>query len=102
LRDDRLDILGQIAEGAARHADLVALHPVHVALERVDLAVMRQHAERLRQPPLRKGVGGIALMIDGEIAHEPRVQQIGIEHRHLLGQHHALVDDAAAAQAGQI
>ena len=99
MRDDWLDILGQIAKGAACHTDFMALHPVRVALERVDLAIMRQHPERLRQPPLREGVGRIALVIDRKRALEPFVHEVRVEHRHLLGQHHALIDDAAAAQA---
>ena len=80
----------------------MAFHPVDVALQRVDLAVMGQHAERLGQPPLREGVGGIALVIDREGGFKPLVHQIGVEHRHLFGQHHALVDDAAAGQRTQV
>ena len=79
-----------------------ALHPVDVALQRVDLAVVGQHPERLRQPPLREGVGGIALVIDREGAFEPLVHQVGVEGRHLLGQHHALVDDRPARQRTQV
>ena len=41
-------------------------------------------------------------MINREGAFEPLVLQIGIEFCHLLGQHHALVDDAPAAQTGNI
>ena len=102
LRDDRFDILGHLTEIGGGHADLVALHPVGVALERVDLAVMGQHAEGLRQPPLRKGVGRIALVIDRECGLEPRIHQVGIEIGHILGQHHALVDDRAARQRTDI
>ena len=63
---------------------------------------MGQHAERLGQPPLREGVGGIALVIDGKGRFKPLVHQIGVEHSHLFGQHHALVNDRAARQRGQI
>ena len=63
---------------------------------------MGQHPERLGQPPLREGVGGIALVIDRKGAFEPLVQQVGIKLGHLLGQHHPLVDDRPAAQAGQV
>ena len=80
----------------------MAAHPVHVALERVDLAVVGQHAERLRQRPLRERVGGIALVIDREGALEPCIHQVGIELRHLLGQHHALVDQRTAGQRTDI
>jgi hypothetical protein len=102
LRDDRLDVLGKVTEIGGRHPDLVGLHPVDVALERVDLAVMREHPEGLRQPPLREGVGGIALVIDREGALEPFVLEVGIELGHLLRQHHALVDDRPAAERREI
>jgi excinuclease UvrABC ATPase subunit len=38
--------------------------PVTVALDRIDLAVVSQKAERLRQPPLRQRVGREALVKD--------------------------------------
>jgi hypothetical protein len=70
-----------VAERQRGHLDLVALHPVLVAADRVDLAVMGKHAERLRQPPLREGVGRIALVEDRDPADEALVLQIGIEDR---------------------
>ena len=100
--DDRLDVLGQLAKEARRHADLVAPHPVHVALQGVDLAVVGQHPERLRQPPLREGVGGIALVVDGEGRDETRLLEVGVELGHLLGQHHALVDQRATRQRADV
>ncbi len=47
-----------------RRVELVAarLRPVAVALDGVDFAVVGEIPERLRQPPLRPGVGGKALM----------------------------------------
>ena len=48
-RDDRFDILSLIAERTGCHADFMALHPVDVAFQRVDFAVVGQHAERLGQ-----------------------------------------------------
>ena len=74
----------------------MAFHPIYVAFQRVDFTVMREHAKRLRQPPLRKSVCGIALMIDGKGAGEALIHQIRIEHRHLFGQHHAFVNDRTA------
>jgi hypothetical protein len=101
-RDDRFDVLGHLPEIRARKPDLVGFHPVDVALQRVDLAVMGQHSEGLRQPPLREGVGRIALVIDREGGLEALVLQVGIELRHLLGQHHALVDDRPAGQRTEV
>ena len=64
IRDDRLDVVDIVAVSLGDHPDLVALHPVLVAAQRVDLAVMRDHPERLGERPLREGVGRIALVID--------------------------------------
>ena len=94
--DDRFDIFGHVAKGARGHANLVAFHPVDVTLERVDLAVVGQHAEGLRQPPLREGVGGIALVIDRKRGFKAFVHQVGVEVGNILRQHHALVDDRPA------
>ena len=77
-------------------------HPVDVAAQSVDLAVMGQHAERLCQPPLRESIGGIALMIDRKGGFETRVQKVGIEFRNLFGQHHAFVDDRPTGKGADI
>src|SRR3546814_5468987 len=74
------------AEGDGGHLDLMAFHPVLVAANRVDLAIVRKRAEGLRQPPLRKGVGGITLVEDRDAALEPLVEQVGVEDRQRLGQ----------------
>ena len=100
--DHRLDVVDVGAEPAVGQARLVAPHPVHVAEQRVDLAVMREHAEGLRQPPGREGVGRIALVVDREVGDEAVVQQVGIEGRQLLGQEQALVDDRPAAQRADV
>ena len=49
----------QVRAGQDRRA---RQHPAAVGADGVDLAVVRQHAERLRQAPLRRGVGGEALV----------------------------------------
>ena len=100
--DDRLEVLDRAAEAVVVEACLVALHPVDVAQDGVDLAVVRQYAEGLRQLPLREGVGRIALMEDREARGEALVEQVGVEGRQMLGEEHALVDDRAAAQRADV
>ncbi len=100
--DDRLDVLVVVAEGRRDHARLVALHPVQVAAQGVDLAVVGEHPERLGELPGRPGVGRVALVEDREARDEPRVLQVGIEHRQLLGQEQALVDHRAAGQGADV
>ena len=99
---DRLQILDRAAEALVLEARLMALHPVDVAQDGVDLAVMGEHAEGLRQLPLREGVGRIALMEDREARDEALVEQVGIEGRQMLGEEHALVDDRAAGQRADV
>ena len=77
-------------------------HPVHVAAHGIDLAVVRDHAERMRQIPGREGVGGEALMHQRQRADHTRVLQIAVVLADLVGQQHALVDDGARRQRGAI
>ena len=100
--DDRLQVLDRAAEALVVEAGLVALHPVDVAQDGVDLAIVRQHAEGLCQPPLREGVGRIALVEDREARSETLVEQVGIEGAEMLGEEHALVDDRPAAERANV
>ena len=100
--DDRLDVLVVLAERRRHHSRLVALHPVQVAAQRIDLAIVRERAERLRQLPRRPGVGRVALMEHREAGDEARVLQVGIKHRQLFGQEQPLVDDRPARQRADV
>ena len=77
--------MGRLEFMAAGH------RPVAVALNGVDLAVMGQVTERLRQPPLRPGVGGETLMEHTQRRLQPLIIQIPIEHRQVGGHHQAFV-----------
>src|SRR3546814_1755305 len=68
-------------EGEARQLDLVALHPILVAADRVDFAIVGEAAERLRQSPLRESVGRIALVKDRNAAFKQLVREVGEEVR---------------------
>ena len=91
--DDRFYELFVIAERVGGHGNFMALHPIDVALQRVDLAIVREHAERLRETPLRERVGAVALVIDHDGGDETLVFEIGIERVDLRGEEHALVDE---------
>ena len=80
----------------------MAGHPVLVAANGVDLAIMRQHPERLRQLPCRHGVGRITLVIDRKGRHKALVQQVREKGRDLLGKEHALVDDRTAGHRADV
>ena len=79
-----------------RHRPLVALQAVGVAAQRVDLAVVRDHAERLRQPPTGKRVRAVTLMHDRQGRANALVGQIGIIREKLRREEHPLVANRAA------
>ena len=84
------------------HRGLPRRHPVDVAAQRVDFAVMRDHPVRMRQRPGREGVGREALMHQRQRALEIRLVQVGIILAELVGEEHALVDHGAARQRHRI
>jgi hypothetical protein len=64
---------------------LAGLHPLDVPLDRVDLAVVAEEAERLRPLPARLGVRREALVEDRPRGGPRRVGEVGIEARELRG-----------------
>ena len=100
--NDRLHIGHISVERWVGEPGLMALHPVHIAMQRVDLAIMRDHPEGLRQAPGREGVGRIALVINRKARDEARIRQVRIELRQILGQEHPLVDERAAGERAEI
>ena len=77
-------------------------HPVAVALHGVDLAVVGDHAERLRERPGRKGVGRVAGVHEGQPGHETLVGEIRVERLELERRNHALVHQGAAGQRWEV
>ncbi|MGY4431098.1 hypothetical protein ACVWWO_003575 [Bradyrhizobium sp. F1.13.1] len=84
------------------HRSLARRHPVDVAAQRVDLAVMRDHAVGMRQRPGRQGIGREALVNKRQCALEILFVQIGIVLTELVGEEHALVDHRAAGHRAGI
>ena len=82
--------------------NLMALHPVDIAADRVDLAIVGQHAEGLGQPPFRESIGRIALVENGKRRDEIRRLQIRVEGVDILRPEQALVDDVARGQGTDI
>ena len=87
---------GELNKRTARH------RPAAVALHGIDLAVVREIPVRMRQAPLRQGVGGKALMENHHRGLHPRILEIRIELHQKLRHHHALVDDGAGRQRRDI
>ena len=76
--------------------------PVDVAQQRVDLAVVAQQPHRLGQGPAGQGVGAEAPVVDGEVDREALIAQVGVIAIQHLGAHHALVDDGAGTDRGEV
>ncbi len=76
--------------------------PVAVAANGVDFAVVRQIAERLRQPPLRQGVGGKALMKQTDRGFEFGIVEVGVEHRQVGRHHQPFVADDPSRQGKHV
>ena len=76
--------------------------PVAVAGDGIDLAVMRQKAERLGQRPARQGVGGEALVEHADGGFQTRIAEVRIEAGEIRRHHQALVDDVLGRQAADV
>ena len=95
--------LGDVAAEQRRpHRRLPRRHPVDVAAQRVDLAVVRDHAVGMGQLPRGEGVGGKALVHQRHRGGQTRVGQVLVVLLHLVGQEHALVDQGAARQRHRV
>ncbi len=79
---------------------LAGAHPGRVAVDGVDLTIVREHMEGLSQLPGREGVGRVALVEDRDRRLEQRVAQVGVELRQERRDEQPLVDDRAAGERG--
>ncbi len=97
-RDDRHDLLQVQPEEARGQLRLACAHPVDVAHQRVDLAVVGDHAVRVRERPAGERVRGEARVHERHRALHALVGQVGEEAAHLVGNEHPLVDDRARGE----
>ena len=81
---------------------LAGPHPVPVALDGVDLAVVRDQPERVGQRPARERVGREPAVHQRDRRLVALVAQVGEEQRQLVGGQHALVGDRAGRQRGDV
>ena len=102
LADDRQQLLEVLAEQLGLEQGLAGPHPVHVAPEGVDLAVVRQIPVGMGARPARESVGAEAGMDQRQGALHGRVGQIRIILLDLLGHEHALIDQRLAGQAADV
>ncbi len=96
---DRQHLRQVVAEQLGGELGLAGAHPVDVAAQRVDLAVVGDHPVRVRELPAREGVGGEARVDQRQRALGARVLQVGEVAHQLRRREHALVDDRARGEA---
>ena len=102
LADDRQDLLQIAAEQIRLAHRLARVHPVDVAAQRVDLAVVRDVAVRMRERPRRERVGAEPLVHERQRRFHVRIRQIGEHRLDLIGDQHALVDQRVRRQARDV
>ncbi|EAP99266.1 hypothetical protein JNB_03820 [Janibacter sp. HTCC2649] len=101
-RTDREEPVEVAVERVGHELALAGAHPVAVALDGVDLTVVRHEAVGVGQGPARERVGGEARVDQGQLARESLVRQVGEERLELTGRQHALVDDGAGRQGREV
>ena len=91
---------GPLEAGKVRRVEqcLAGAHPIAVALDRVDLAVVGDDAIRVRQRPRGKRVGREPRVHQGHGALDPLIDEVGVERGDLRCREHALVDEGSCAQ----
>ncbi len=100
--DDRQELAQVVAEEIALEQPFASAHPVDVAAQRVDLAVVRDEPVGMRERPRRERVGAEPLMNQRERRLQILVGEIREHRRDLLGLQHPLVDQPLRRQADDV
>ncbi|MEY9791221.1 hypothetical protein ABIE77_005780 [Sinorhizobium fredii] len=102
LVGNRPELRDVVAEQRRGNRRLPRRHPVDVAAQRVDFAVMRHHAVGMRQLPGREGVRREALVNQRHRRLEALVGEVLVIGTDLVGEEHTLVDDGRGRQRHDI
>ena len=102
LADHRLDLVEVGAKHGMREHALAGVHPVDVAANRVDFAVVGDVAEGVGEVPRREGVGAVALVDERERRRHPRVGKVEVVLAHLIGEQQALVDQRLRREGADV
>ena len=99
---NRPELRDVAAEQRRRDGRLPRRHPVDVAPQRIDLAVVRDHPIRVRELPRRERVGREALVHERQGRRQTRIGKIPVVGLHLVRQEHALVDERSRRQRHRV
>ncbi len=100
--DDREQLLQIVAEQLALGRAFAGPHPVAVAAQRVDFAVVAHEPQRLSAIPTGKRVGRKPTVHHRQMRFEIFVAQIGEVGQHLCRRQHSLVDDDLGAERADV
>ena len=98
-REEPAQVAGDEIAGQHR---LAGAHAVAVTAHGVDLTVVRDEPERVRERPGREGVGGEPAVHDRDRGQTSLVTQVREVQRQLRGGEHALVDHGARGQRREV
>ncbi len=98
VRDQRPHLVEIGTQQVGGHRTAPRRHPVDVAADRVDFAVVGEKAVGMRQAPRREGVGREALMDERQRRDRERIAQVFVEAADLGGEQEALVDHRAGRE----
>ena len=99
--DQRAQLV-EIGDQLVGELGATGLRPVAVTGDGIDLAVVREEAEGLRQRPLRQGVGGETLVEDRDGGLQALVTQIRVKLLQVRRHHQAFVDDGLVREAADV
>ncbi len=99
---DGQDLPQLVAEHAGAAQRLPGAHPVDVAPEGVDLAVVRDVPVGVRERPGRERVGAEPLVHERQRGLDVGIRHVRVHGLDLVGAQHALVDQRAAREARQV
>src|SRR5437867_330192 len=77
VHDDWNQVLDILTEELGLEQRFARFHPVDVAAQRVDLAVVRNVTERMRERPTWKGIRAEALVNNSERGNDFGISEIG-------------------------
>ena len=101
-KTDGVELVQVFAQNWGRHDAFSGFHPVVVALDGVDLSIVRHIAVGVSQGPLGEGVGRETLVHETQGGDASRILQVQKVSAHLIGQEQALVDHGARGHAWDV
>ena len=102
LIDNGVEFFEVIAKQVGRQAPLTRPHPIDVAAQRIDFAVVHDIAIGMRQRPRGEGIRTEAGMNEPQGRDHAGISQVREKASKLLRQQHAFIDDGVGRQAAHI